>query len=525
VNGDGIDDLVIGAQRVLDTGMPVTPEESKIYVVYGGTGLSENISLSASADVIIQRSGDSMHASNITVADVNNDGIEDILIADILTDSLTHPPVAPLVDGMPRGLNGAVYIIFGGGLNNNIDPSGDSDVTILRDNGTGIFQIQGVTVGDFNGDGLNDLALGAPEEDSVSPILSETGNVYLIMGGGMFAQTVDIDTAADTVITGAMVKDKIGSKLAAGDFNDDGIHDLIIGSPLSGWGEPGTTGKGKVQVVFGASDLEPGIDLFDDSDVTLQLSAAAARIGFKTGAEIVVADMNADEIMDLVIASPNAFVTSGTNGWVHVVFGTGSPKSHYDLDIDADISIIAPEATTTDPLSKGRMGQTMAAADLNDSDHMDLVLGAPWGTGNNNYVSSGWFGVIFDPGVIPLEPEHVLTITSPNVSVPADSDVRIYGTSGANVIILGARAQAELIHFPGQNLIEIRSGAGLFELSRSGTMVIFQGSDGTRLKIPATIDEQTIVFNDRDPMVLRIVGNQVKLDDQVIGTAPAMISE
>jgi hypothetical protein len=525
VNDDGIDDLVIGAQRVLDTGMPVSPEKSRIYVVYGRTGLSGNISLSASADVTIRRTEDSMHAHNITVADVNNDGIQDILIADILTDSLTHPPVAPLVNGLPRGLNGAVYIIYGGNLSENIDPSRDSDVTVFRNNGAGIFQIHGMTVGDFDGDGLNDLALGAPEEDAFSLALSETGNVYLITGRETFTQTVYIDDRTDTVITGALVRDKIGSRLAAGDFNDDGIDDLIIGSPLSGWGEPGTTGKGKVQVVYGASDLNSAIDLFDDSDVTLQLSSAAARIGFKTGKEIVASDMNGDEVIDIVIASPNAFASSGTNGWVHVVFGDKAPKTHYDLDIDADISIIAPEATTTDPLSKGRMGQTMAAADLNDSGQMDLVLGAPWGTGNNNYVGSGWFGVIFDPGVTRLEPEHVLTGASPNVSVPPNSSVRIYGTSGVNVVTLGVGAQADLIHFPGQNLIEIRSSAGFFTVSRSGTVVTFEGSDGTRLKIPATIDEQTLVFNDRNPMVLRIIGNQIKLDDQVIGAGIALIAE
>jgi len=525
VNNDGIDDLVIGAQWVLDTGMPKTPETSKIYVVYGSQTLSENISLASASDVIIQRTQDSMHAANITVADVNNDGIHDILISDILTDSVTDPPVAPLVDGNKRGLNGAVYIIYGGNLSNTIDPSQDSDAMIVRNNGEGIFQVYGVAVGDFNGDGVNDMAFGAPEEDGVSVALSETGNVYLVMGGQVLPGNVNIEDAADTIITGAMVKDQIGSKLAAGDFNNDGIDDVIIGSPLSGWGEPGTTGKGKVQVVFGSSSMKSTIDLFDDSDVNLQLSAAAARIGFKTGMEIVAADMNADAVADLVVASPNASASAGTNGWVHVIFGGNSPKSNYDLDIDADISVIAPESDSQDPLSKGRMGQTMAAADLNNNGSNDLILGAPWGTGNNNYVGSGWFGVIFDPGVSTLGPVHILTAASPDVTVPAGANTSIYGTSGINEVTLKSGAQAELINFSGSNLITFESGAGVFMVSRSGTVVTFQGSDETALKVPATMDEQTIVFGDRTPMVLRIDGNQVKLSDQVIGTGTAAIAD
>jgi hypothetical protein len=120
---------------------------------------------------------------------------------------------------------------------------------------------------------------------------------------------------------------------------------------------------------------------------------------------------------------------------------------------------------------------------------------------------------------------EILTGDNPDITITGGRSVVVYGTSTSNEINLESGAKAELINFPGSNLIIFQSDASLFTVSRSGTVVTFQGSDGTRLKIPATIDEQIIVFNNGDPMVLRIDGNQVMLDDRVIGPEAAAMSE
>jgi len=132
--------------------------------------------------------------------------------------------------------------------------------------------------------------------------------------------------------------------------------------------------------------------------------------------------------------------------------------------------------------------------------------------------------VIFDPGVSTLGPVHILTAASPDLTVPAGANTSIYGTSGINEVTLKSGAQAELINFPGSNLITFESGAGVFMVSRSGTVVTFQGSDGTILKMPATSQEQTLLFNDDGiSRLLRIENNQVKLDEQVITATSASI--
>ena len=99
----------------------------------------------------------------------------------------------------------------------------------------------------------------------------------------------------------------------------------------------------------------------------------------------------------------------------------------------------------------------------------------------------------------------------------AGRNILIYGTSGTNVITLESGAKAELINFPGYNQINIASSSGLFTVSRSGTVVTFQGEDGTMLKIPATMTFQTIGFTDGD-LELSIQGSQVVLGDQMIGS-------
>jgi hypothetical protein len=120
----------------------------------------------------------------------------------------------------------------------------------------------------------------------------------------------------------------------------------------------------------------------------------------------------------------------------------------------------------------------------------------------------------------------ILAAADANTTIPGGQSTTVYGTSGINEVTVESGSYAELINFPGSNLIEFESDATLFEISRSGTMVTFQGTDGTTLKIPATSHEQTIIFNnDGIIRLLRIEDNQVKLNDQVIGPDTAEIAE
>ncbi len=123
----------------------------------------------------------------------------------------------------------------------------------------------------------------------------------------------------------------------------------------------------------------------------------------------------------------------------------------------------------------------------------------------------------------PLTPV-VLSGTSGNHTVSAGKNERVYGTSASDNLVLESGAKAELVNFPGQNTIQIISSASLFSVSRSGATVVFSGSDETWLKIPATANAQTLIFNDKT-MTLAIDGNQVKLENQVITSTPFLLQD
>ena len=400
LNGDGLDDLAIVAQRVNDTGAPVSPEDARVHILFGSATLSGVKTLGRDADATIRRP-DSMHIPDMVIGDVNGDGLADLIISDDLTDSVQHPPVAPLVDGFPRGLNGAVYVFYGGPnrFEGEMTPEQNTGAIILRDGGEGIFQVLGLAVGDVDGSGKTDLLLGAPWETSPGTNLEQAGVVYLVPGGGDINYLLDIDDIAVSRIHGGVIDDQAGERLASGDVDGDGIDDILIGAPRSGWGQTATTGKGRAYLVRGRATLASGIDLFDQADATFALSDDVARIGFKTGNGLLVGDVNGDGIEDLAISSTNAFSVSGANGWTHVLYGRSDWESHYAIDVESDIAIIAPEAKPAppDPLTAGRLGSTLGLGDFDGDGHVDLALGAPWGLGNQSMTGSGWVGVLFDP--------------------------------------------------------------------------------------------------------------------------------
>jgi hypothetical protein len=117
----------------------------------------------------------------------------------------------------------------------------------------------------------------------------------------------------------------------------------------------------------------------------------------------------------------------------------------------------------------------------------------------------------------------VMSNAAPNHTVTSDSDERVYGTPSSKRIVVESGARAELLYFPGQNVIQIQSSSELFTVCRSGAFVTFRGTDDTVLKLAATTDAQTLAFSNDKRVTLMVYNNQVMLDDQVITAAAAPI--
>ena len=164
-------------------------------------------------------------------------------------------------------------------------------------------------VGDTNGDGYADVLVGAPNNDAAGDY---AGACWLLLGPAAAGGSL---SAADAVRTGASAAENAGASLAApGDIDGDGLADLVVGSP---WGDGGASNSGVTWILYGpvsgtaslsASDAElQGEDSYDRSSTAL--SAAG--------------DLNGDGAPDLLIGAPSSRDGGSDAGKAYLVFGLG----------------------------------------------------------------------------------------------------------------------------------------------------------------------------------------------------------
>jgi hypothetical protein len=251
-NGDGIDDIIIGAPQAkifngLDTGQS--------YVIFGkaDTFVSslDVTDLNGTNGFVIDgdQIGGSLGSSISSAGDINGDGINDVIV------------------GAAKASRS--YVIFG-----DSSLGSKANLSVKNLDGSNGFVIEGARytdglgvsvsgAGDFNGDGIDDIIVGAPSANSKS--ITNVGEGYVIFGrSGGFDASLDLEILEDTegiVFQGSEYQDHLGRSVSSiGDFNDDGVDDIIIGATRSNSFSFG--GAGEAYVVFGRSDIELG-----DSDL------------------------------------------------------------------------------------------------------------------------------------------------------------------------------------------------------------------------------------------------------------------
>jgi hypothetical protein len=253
LNADGDDDFIINAAWWPNKGY-----RGKAYIYFGGPGL-DNV-----ADMMFTMTEGEMGIGVCPGGDFDGDGYNDLLIGAYKKD-------------MPAFDSGAAWLHLGG-------PGLDAapDFTFGGENWGDWFGSAMDWVGDLNGDGYNDLAIGA----SRYPSLADRGRTYIYFGGPA------LDTTPDLIITGVANGDVCRSIAGIGDINCDGFDDLAVGA--RGNDEAGTD-AGKVYFYFGG----PGIDAVPD----LELLGEAAGDGF--GLHVRgLGDINGDSRPDVAIGSP-----------------------------------------------------------------------------------------------------------------------------------------------------------------------------------------------------------------------------